>query len=84
MPQRIADEKRIERQWMILNKITRRNGVTKQQLIAETGVSERTIERDIPILMRYFSSIIEERDGLDKNGTNSRTTTTFQHSIYPT
>ena len=66
MPQRIADEKRIERQWMILNKITRRNGVTKQQLIAETGVSERTIERDIPILMRYFPSIIEEREGRQK------------------
>ena len=66
MPQRITDEKQIERQWMILNKITRRNGVTKKQLIEETGVSERTIERDLPILMRYFHSIIEEKDGRQK------------------
>ena len=66
MPQRIADEKQIERQWLILNKIARRNGVTKQQLVEETGVSERTIERDLPILMRYFHSIIEERDGRQK------------------
>ena len=66
MPERIADEKQIERQWMILNKIGRRYGVTKQQLIAETGVSERTIERDIRILMRYFSSIVAEKDGRQK------------------
>ena len=63
MPQRIADEKQIERQWLILNKITRRNGVTKQQLVKETDVSERTIERDIPILMRYFPSILKEQEG---------------------
>ena len=63
MPQRITDEKQIERQWMILNKITRRNGVTKKQLIEETGVSERTIERDLPILMRYFPSILKEKEG---------------------
>ena len=66
MPQRIADEKQIERQWLILNKIDRRYGVTKQQLVQETGVSERTIERDLHILMRYFHSIIEERDGRQK------------------
>ena len=63
MPQRIADEKQIERQWLILHKITRRNGITKQQLIAEIGVSERTIDRDLPILMRYFPSILKEREG---------------------
>ena len=66
MSQRIADEKQIERQWSILNKITRRNGVTKQQLVEETKVSERTIERDLRILMRYFSSILEEREGRQK------------------
>lgn len=66
MPQRIADEKQIERQWLILNKIARRNGVTKKQLIEETKVSERTIERDLPILMRYFPPIIEEKDGRQK------------------
>ena len=66
MPQRTTDEKQIERQWMILNKINRRFGITKQELIAETGVSERTIERDIRILMRYFPSIIEEKDGRRK------------------
>ena len=66
MPQRIADEKQIERQWLILNKIDRRNGITKQQLIAEMGVSERTIERDLRILMRYFPPIIEARDGRQK------------------
>ena len=66
MPQRIADEKQIERQWLILNKIARRNGVTKQQLIAETGASERTIERDLPILTRYFPSILEEKEGRQK------------------
>ena len=66
MPQRIADEKQIERQWLILNKIARRDGVTKQQLIAETGASERTIERDLPILMRYFPSILEEKEGRQK------------------
>ena len=66
MPQRIADEKQIERQWLILNKIARHNGVTKQQLIAEMEVSERTIERDLRILMRYFHSIIEGRDGRQK------------------
>ncbi len=66
MPQRISDEKQIERQWLILNKIDRRNGITKQQLIAEIGVSERTIERDLPILMRYFPSITEEREGRQK------------------
>ena len=66
MPERIADEKQIERQWMILNKIGRRYGATKQQLIKEVGVSERTIERDIRILMRYFPSIIEEKDGRQK------------------
>ena len=63
MPQRIADEKQIERQWLILNKIARRNGVTKKQLIEETGASERTIERDLPILTRYFPSILEEKEG---------------------
>lgn len=66
MPQRIADEKQIERQWMILNKIDRRYGVTKQQLIEETGVSERTIERDLRILKRCFSSIREETEGRQK------------------
>ena len=66
MPQRISDEKQIERQWLILNKIARRNGITKQQLIAETGVSERTIERDLPVLMRYFPAIIDEKDGRQK------------------
>ena len=66
MPQRIADEKQIERQWLILNKIGRRNGITKQQLIADLGVSERTIERDLRILMRYFPPIIEEKDGRQK------------------
>ena len=66
MPQRIADEKQIERQWLILNKIARRNGITKQQLIAETGASERTIERDLRILMRYFPPIIDEKDGRQK------------------
>ena len=66
MPQRISDEKQIERQWLILNKIDRRNGITKQQLIAETGVSERTIERDLRILIRYFPPIIEERDRRQK------------------
>ncbi len=66
MPQRTTDEKQIERQWMILNKISRRYGATKQQLIAETGVSERTIERDIHTLMRYFPSIVEEQDGRQK------------------
>ncbi len=66
MPQRIADEKQIERQWLILNKIARYNGITKQQLIAETGASERTIERDRIILMRYFPSILEEREGRQK------------------
>lgn len=63
MPQRIADEKQIERQWLILNKIARRNGITKKQLIEETGTSERTIERDLPILMRYFPSILKEKEG---------------------
>ncbi|MYE88934.1 WYL domain-containing protein [Candidatus Poribacteria bacterium] len=63
MPQRIADEKQIERQWLILNKIARRNGVTKKQLIEETGASERTIERDLPILMRYFPSILKGKEG---------------------
>ena len=66
MPQRIADEKQIERQWLILNKIARRNGSTKKQLIEETKVSERTIERDLPILVRYFPSILEEKDGRQK------------------
>lgn len=66
MPQRISDEKQIERQWLILNKIARRNGITKQQLIAETGVSERTIERDLPVLRRYFPAIIDEKDGRQK------------------
>lgn len=66
MPQRMADEKQIERQWQILNKIDRRYGVTKQQLVEETGVSERTIERDLRILKRCFHSIIEERDGRQK------------------
>ena len=66
MPQRIADEKQIERQWLILNKIARRNGITKQQLVEETKVSERTIERDLPILMRYFPAIIDEKDGRQK------------------
>ena len=66
MPQRIADEKQIERQWLILHKIYRRYGITKQQLVEETGVSERTIERDLRILMRYFPPIIEERDGRQK------------------
>ena len=66
MPQRIADEKPIERQWMILNKIDRRYGVTKQQLIEETGVSERTIERDLRLLRRCFSSIVVEKEGRQK------------------
>ena len=66
MPQRIADEKQIERQWLILHKIARRYGVTKQQLVEETGVSERTIERDLRILMRYFPPIIDEKDGRQK------------------
>ena len=66
MPQRVADEKQIERQWLILNKIIRRNGITKQQLIAESGVSERTIERDLRILMRYFPAIIDEKEGRHK------------------
>ena len=48
MPQRISDEKQIERQWLILHKIARRYGVTKQQLVEETGVSERTIEPRSP------------------------------------
>ena len=66
MPQRIADEKQIERQWLILHKIARRYGVTKQQLVEETGVSERTIERDLRILIRYFPPIIDEKDGRQK------------------
>ena len=66
MPQRIADEKQIERQWLILNKIARRNGVTKKQLVEETKVNERTIKRDLTILMRYFPSILEEREGRQK------------------
>ena len=66
MPQRNADEKQIERQWLILNKIDRRYGVTKQQLVEETGVSERTIERDLRLLKRCFSSIIEETEGRQK------------------
>ena len=39
MPQRIADEKQIERQWLILNKIARRNGITKQQFFLLTPPS---------------------------------------------
>ena len=66
MPQRIADEKQIERQWLILNKIDRRNGVTKKQLIEETGASERTIERDLRLLTRCFPSIVVEREGRQK------------------
>lgn len=66
MPQRRADEKQIERHWWILNKIGRRYGVTKRALVQETGVSERTVERDIRVLMRYFPSILEEKDGQQK------------------
>ena len=66
MPQRRADEKQIERHWWILNKIGRRYGVTKRELIQETGVSERTIERDIRVLMRCFPSILKEKDGQQK------------------
>lgn len=66
MPQRRADEKQIERHWLILNKIGRRYGVAKRELIQETGVSERTIERDIRVLMRYFPSILKEKDGQQK------------------
>jgi len=66
MPQRIADEKQIERQWLILNKIDRRYGITKKQLIEETGVSERTIERDLRLLTRCFPSIVVEREGRQK------------------
>ena len=66
MPQRIADEKQIERQWLILNKIARHYGVTKQELIADTKVNERTIKRDLSTLMRYFPSILEEKEGRQK------------------
>ena len=66
MPRRIADQKQIERQWLILHKIDRRYGITKQQLIEETKVSERTIERDLRLLKRCFPSIIEEAEGRQK------------------
>lgn len=66
MPQRMADEKQIERQWRILNKIGRHYGVTKQQLVEETKVSERTIERDLRLLKRCFPSIREETEGRQK------------------
>lgn len=66
MPQRGADQKQIERQWWILNKIGRRYGVTKRELIQETGVSERTIERDVRVLMRYFPFVREEKVGKQK------------------
>ena len=40
-----SDEEQVERQWRILQAIRRSSGVTKQELVWERKVSERTFER---------------------------------------
>ena len=51
MPAKTAEEKQIERQWMILHELDRQSratkGVTKQELADLCGVSKRTIDRDM-------------------------------------
>ena len=51
MPAKAAEEKQVERQWMILHELDRHSraakGVTKQELADLCGVSKRTIDRDM-------------------------------------
>ena len=60
------DEEQVERQWRILQAIRRSSGVTKQELVWERKVSERTIERDIQTLSRMGFPILDEIDGREK------------------
>ena len=61
-----SDEEQVERQWRILQAIRRSSGVTKQELVWERKVSERTIERDIQTLSRMGFPILDEIDGREK------------------
>ncbi len=60
------DEEQVERQWRILQAIRRSIGVTKQELVWERKVSERTIERDIQTLSRMGFPIVDEIDNREK------------------
>ena len=68
MPAKTAEEKQIERQWMILHELDRQSratkGVTKQELADLCGVSKRTIDRDmIDLSLSASRSGVSRRDG---------------------
>ena len=59
MPKRFSDEKQISRQQRILLLIGEGRSVTKQQLVLQCGVSERTIERDMATLIEKYPIVPE-------------------------
>ena len=65
MPVKIAEEKQVERQWMILKELDRcgQIGATKLQLADLCQVSIRTIERDMLDLSLSQFPVLKGKNG---------------------